>query len=103
MTAKGDIPSDGLPDTRDDPPIYGNGALSAAQMLYDDHLIAHASTPQEKTAYLLYALDSIATRYFRWVLFSELDTKVQQLIVDGKTPTPEPRRPARPAARAASR
>jgi hypothetical protein len=47
-------------------------------VLYDDYLVDHAATPQEKITYLLYSLDSQAKGFFRWVLFSELDAKVEQ-------------------------
>jgi oligoendopeptidase F len=87
MTAKADYPQDSLPDTTDDPAIFGNGGLEAAQTLYDDYLVDHAATRQEKITYLLYSLDSQAKGFFRWVLFSELDAKVEQLISAGKTPT----------------
>jgi len=87
MTAKADYPQDSLPDTMDDPAIFGNGGLEAAQTLYDDYLVDHAATRQEKIAYLLYSLDSQLKGFFRWVLFSELDAKVEQLIRAGKTPT----------------
>lgn len=87
MTAKADYPQDSLPDTRDDPAIFGNAGLEAAQTLYDDYLVDHAATRQEKIAYLLYSLDSQLKGFFRWVLFSELDAKVEQLISAGKTPT----------------
>jgi oligoendopeptidase F len=86
MTAKADYPQDSLPDTRDDPAIFGNAGLEAAQTLYDDYLVDHAANQQEKIAYLLNSLDSQLRGFFRWVLFSELDAKVEQLISGGKTP-----------------
>jgi oligoendopeptidase F len=61
--------------------------LEAAQTLYDDYLVDRAATRQEKITYLLYSLDSQLKGLFRWVLFSELDAKVEQLISAGKTPT----------------
>jgi oligoendopeptidase F len=38
-------------------------------------------------AFLVNALDFDLLRYFQYVVWAELDERVQQLIIDGKTPT----------------
>jgi oligoendopeptidase F len=87
MMTFADIPRDRMPDTRDDPPIYGNGLIYVGNMLHDDYLTKSATDRKERVAYLVHQLDLIWQQYFRWVLVAELDVAVQSMIANGATPT----------------
>ena len=87
MMAFADIPPDRVPDTRDDPGIYSNGVIYAGNILHDDYIRAQATSGSQRIAYLVSALDSLKRNYFDWTLISELDAKVQDLIMKGDTPT----------------
>lgn len=87
MMSDAEIPRDRVPDTRDDPAIYQNCVIYIGEFLFDDYLAAHAQNGQERIAYLINSLDLMWNQYFRWVLVSELDARVQQLIKDGRTPS----------------
>ncbi len=87
MMSDADIPQDRAPENWDDAGIYGNGVIYAGDMLHDDYLAAQARDRQEKIAFLVRALDFDLLRYFQYVVWAELDEKVQQLIIEGKTPT----------------
>jgi oligoendopeptidase F len=80
------IPAAQTPDTRDDPPVYGNGIYYLGQMMHDDYLLAHASEHRERIAYLVNALD-FTQQFQRWGIMTELDARVQERIAEGKTPT----------------
>src|SRR6266404_3466123 len=87
MMSDAEIPRDRVPDTRDDPPIYQNCVIYIGEFLFDDYLVAHAQNRRERSACLVNSLDLMWNQYFRWVLVSELDARVQQLIKDGRTPS----------------
>jgi oligoendopeptidase F len=87
MMTFADLPRDRMPDTRDDPPAYGNGVIYVGNMLHDDYLARSAKDRRERIAYLVHQLDLIWQQYFRWVLVSELDAAVQAMIANGATPT----------------
>jgi len=86
MMSDAEIPRDRIPDTRDDPATYQNCVIYIGEFLFDDYLLAHAQNRQERIACLVNSLDLIWNQYFRWVLASELDAQVQQLIKDGRSP-----------------
>ncbi len=87
MMSDADIPRDQVPENWDDAGIYANGVIYVGEMLHDDYLAAHAANRQEKIAFLVNALDFDLAQYFQYVVWAELDEKVQQLIIEGKTPT----------------
>lgn len=87
MMSFGDIPRDRLSETRDDSGIYANAVIFVGNMLHDDYLLRQTTNRDEQIAYLVHALDLIWRQYFRWTILSELDVRVQQLIIDGKTPS----------------
>jgi len=89
MMSDADIPRDQVPENWDDAGIYANGVLYVGEMLHDDYLAAHAANRQEKVAFLVNALDFDLAQYFQYVVWAELDEKVQQFIIDGKTPSGE--------------
>src|SRR5260370_2548805 len=74
-------------DARGGGATYQNGVVHIGEFLFDDYLDAHAQNGQERIAYLVNSLDLMWNQYFRWVLVSELDARVQQLIKDGRTPS----------------
>lgn len=86
MMSDADIPKDGIPENWDDAGIYGNGVIYVGDMLFDDYVTAHAQNRNERIAYLVNALD-FDFHYFRYVMWAELDERVQQLIIEGKNPT----------------
>jgi oligoendopeptidase F len=87
MMSDAEIPRDRVPDTRDDPATYQNCVIYIGEFLFDDYLAAHPQNRQERIAYLVNSLDLMWNQYLRWVLASELDARVQELIKDGRTPT----------------
>ena len=89
MVSDADIPRNQVPENWDDAGIYANGVLYVGEMLHDDYRAAHAGNRQEKIAFLVNALDFDLAQYFQYVVWAELDEKVQQLIIEGKTPTGE--------------
>ena len=80
------IPADRYPDSRDDPPIYGNGIIYVGNMLFDDLVRSKAPDRRAKTAYAVQALDLIWSNFFQTALMMELDQRVQQLVIDGRPP-----------------
>jgi oligoendopeptidase F len=86
MMSDAEIPRDRVPDTRDDPATYQNAMIYVGEFLCDDFLASHAKSREEHVAYLVDSLDLMWNQYFRWVLASELDGQVEQLIKDGRTP-----------------
>jgi oligoendopeptidase F len=84
-----DIPSNRMPDGRDFPPTYGNGVIYVGDMLFDDLVRSRASNRRTRVADGLQALDLIWDNFFLTALMTELDAKVQQLVIEGKTPTGE--------------
>jgi oligoendopeptidase F len=86
MMSDAEIPRDRLPDTRDDPATYQNCVIYVGELLFDDYMIAHARDRQERIGCLMNSLDLMWNQYFRWVLASELDARVEQLIKDGRSP-----------------
>jgi oligoendopeptidase F len=86
MMSDADIPQDGIPENWDDAGIYGNSVIYVGDMLFDDYVTGHAKNRRERIAYLVNALD-FDFRYFRYVMWAELDQRVQELIIEGKNPT----------------
>jgi oligoendopeptidase F len=86
MMSDAEIPRDRVPDTRDDPATYQNCVIYIGEFLFDDYMLAHARDRRERIACLVNSLDLIWNQYFRWVLASELDARVEQLIKDGRSP-----------------
>lgn len=82
-----DVPVDRQPDSRDDPPVYGNGIIYVGDMLFDDFVRSRASARETKIADAIHALDLIWSNFFQPMLMAELDTKVQQRVMDGRPPT----------------
>ena len=82
----GDVPADRQPDSRDDPPVYGNGIIYAGDMLFDDLVRSRASSPRTRIADSIHALDLLWGSFFQPALMAELDAKVQRLVIDGKPP-----------------
>ena len=87
MMSDADIPRDRAPENWDDAGIYANGVIYVGDMLHDDYVADHAADRQEKIAFLVNALDFALAQYFQYVVWAELDEKVQRLIIEGKTPT----------------
>jgi oligoendopeptidase F len=86
MMTDADLPRNYTAETWDDPGIYGNAPIYVGEMLHDDYLEAHTANRGERIAYLINALDLYWAQYFQWTLQAELDEKVQELIIEGKTP-----------------
>jgi oligoendopeptidase F len=84
-----DIPSNREPDGRDFPPTYGNAIIYVGDMLFDDLVRSRAADRRTRVADALQALDLIWNNFFLTALMAELDANVQQLVIDGKTPTGE--------------
>lgn len=81
------IPAGNWPDTRDDPPIYGNGLLYVTELLLDDYLISHASTKEEKIFHLQNSLFRLWTHAFSFAVDAELDASVQDMILKNNSPS----------------
>lgn len=75
------------PDTRDDPGIHSNAIIYVGNMLHYDYLISQTKDKNEKAAYLMEELDLIARRFFKWVMFSDFDQKIQSEILNGNSLT----------------
>lgn len=84
-----DMPAENCPDTRDDPPIYGNSTLYIAEMMLTDYLIEHAGSKNEKLFYLYYALQRLWQHNFHHVVNAELDAKIQSMIMSDNPPSGE--------------
>ncbi len=56
-------------------------------MLHDDYVRAHTQDVGERITYLIYSLDLLWSRFFRWTLVSDLDAQIEQRIIQGKTPS----------------
>jgi len=54
------------------------------EMLLVDYMIAHASTKQEKLAYLGEALESVRGTFFRQVMFAEFQLKMHEEVEAGR-------------------
>lgn len=80
------IPQGNFPDTRDDPPIYGNGMLYVAEMLLDDYLISNSSSKEEKVFHMNNALSRLWNHCFTEVINTELDASIQQMIINHNPP-----------------
>jgi len=87
MMSDAEIPRDRVPDTRDDPATYQNCVIYIGEFLFDDYMRAQARDRRERIACLVNSLDLMWNQYFRWVLASELDARVEQLIKHGRSPT----------------
>ena len=87
MMKDADIPADRQPDSRDDPPVYGNGIIYVGDMLFDDLVRSRAKDRQTRIVDTVQALDLIWSNFFQTAVFTELDTRVQQLVRDGKAPS----------------
>lgn len=88
MTTQLGIPSGRAPETRDDPPTIGNGALYVANMLFDDAYRAQPeTTPEERRALLVSALDHLRTNFFDVALLAELDRWTQARVSVGSPPS----------------
>jgi oligoendopeptidase F len=81
------IPEGNWPDTRDDPPIYGNGLLYVTELLLDDYLIVHAASKEEKIFHLQNSLFRLWTHAFSFAVDAELDATVQDMIVQNNSPS----------------
>jgi len=84
-----DIPSDRLPDSRDDEyqSIYGNGTVNAGRMLHDDYLRAHATAQDERIAYLVRSLDDLRFQIFDNVRSVEFVSWIEHEMNDGRSPS----------------
>ena len=80
------IPAGNWPDTRDDPPSYGNGMLYVAEMMFDDYLIQSAPTKEEKIYHLHNALFRLWRHNFCFVIDAELDAKLQEMVINNVPP-----------------
>jgi oligoendopeptidase F len=81
------IPSGNWPDTRDDPPSYGNGMLYVAEMMLDDYLISQATSKEEKVFHLNNALYRLWRHNFSLVIEAELDASIQKMFVENEPPS----------------
>ncbi len=86
MTAFASALPDRTSDTRDDPGIYSNAMIYVGDMLFDEYMIAHASSREERIADYLSAADLIYRQYFRWVIVCDWERQVENLIARGETP-----------------
>ena len=80
------MPKEDCPDTRDDPPIYGNGMLYVTEMLLGDYLVEKAKTKEEKLFYLHQALFRLWQHNFSEVTNAELDAAIQQMVINNNPP-----------------
>jgi oligoendopeptidase F len=83
---KATMPANRPTDQREDPGVYGNAILRAGRMLHNDYMVAHASTSQARTAYLIFGLDALATT-FEDALRAEFAWEAERRIAAGVTPT----------------
>jgi oligoendopeptidase F len=84
-----DTPVANCPDTRDDPPIYGNALLYIAEMMLTDYLVEHAHNKEEKLFYLYSALQRLWTHNFHHVINAQLDAAIQGLVTSNNPPNGE--------------
>jgi oligoendopeptidase F len=82
-----DTPVAGRPDGRDDPPTYGNGVLYAGDILFENALLSKDREKKARIADLVSAIDLVFSNFYETAMMSELDAKVQALVVDGKPPS----------------
>ena len=80
-------PEGGTPSTRDDPGIYANGLIYVGDIAHDQYVVAQSASTDERVANLIHSLDLLWEHFFRWVLVSELDHKIQERIEAGGRPT----------------
>lgn len=86
MMKDAEVPPEGRPDSRDDPPAYGNGIIYVGDMLFDDYMRGRAPTREARIADAVQALDLIWSNYFQTALMAELDARVQTLVAAGNPP-----------------
>jgi oligoendopeptidase F len=86
-TAFAGVPKDRGPDTRDDPPSWGNGIIYVGELLHDDQRARRERDPKVRAAILMSQLDRIRAQFFDWALWVEMDAEVERRIRDGRTPT----------------
>jgi oligoendopeptidase F len=83
------IPAEHPPDTRNDPGIYSNAILYAGMILQADYLTDHAADPQQRSIYLILALDRMAQTMFRHPMTVEFESAIQEQILKGAPPSGE--------------
>ncbi len=82
-----DIPKDRFPDTRYDPPIYGNGLIYLGNLLHYDYLKDLATNRRDRIDSLVQQLDRISSQFFHWNAVAEFESKIQDMIASGEPPT----------------
>ncbi|MCI0415439.1 hypothetical protein L0222_21920 [bacterium] len=87
MMYSADIPKDRFPETRYDPPIYGNGLIYLGNILYYDYLKDLAGNRKDRIELLLQQLDRITNQFFHWNASAEFESKIQDMIRNGEPPT----------------
>lgn len=87
MTAQLRIPPGRGPETRDDPPTIGNGALYVANILFDDAYRARSADDAERIILLVASLDHLRSNVFDIALLAALDERAQAQVRDGAPPS----------------
>lgn len=81
------IPKENCPDTRDDPPVYGNGTLYIAEMMLADYLIENAKTKEEKKFYLKQSITRLWNNCFTQAVSAELESSIHDAIKRNQPPS----------------
>lgn len=87
MTGQLRIPPGRGPETRDDPPTIGNGALYVANILFDDSYRTRSPDAGERIALLVASLDHLRRNFFDVAVLAALDERAQAQVKAGRTPT----------------
>jgi oligoendopeptidase F len=82
-----EMPKENCPDTRDDPPVYGNGTLYIAEMMLADYMIKNAGSKEEKLFYIQQSLTRLWANCFSQVISAELESNIQQAILRNEAPS----------------
>jgi oligoendopeptidase F len=87
MMAFTDIPREHALDTRDDPGIYSNAVIYTGNLLHDEYAKKSTDNREQRIGIISSTLDLIWSNFFEWIIFSELDVNVQDLMAKGEPPS----------------
>jgi oligoendopeptidase F len=81
------MPADHPTDTRVDPAIYGNAIVFSGNLLFQNYLLSKATSTDERTAYLVLALDRLRQIMFDEAITVELMQQVLARVEKGNAPS----------------
>lgn len=87
MMAYSDMPKERPFLNRYDPPIYSNALIYAGRIIHDDYMANSASSLHEKIAMKMNSLFNAWRSYFNYVIFSEFEYTLQELVAKGEKPS----------------